>query len=292
MSADGVRERWRRVAFVALWFASLSCGCSPRKPYVFAKPKVGPPRRPFGPGKPQFERGAPNAVIDGLGHYLFSLPSKALLWNWRVNNHRISPETERFLREYIQANDLTKVKVRLNQYDPLGEAKRLFKNGDVGVGYRATIGALTVLIYTILPERLFGGLIGGDHYNPYTNTISIYSDLGPIALHEGGHAKDFSERTLKGTYGILRFLPIIPLAQEYVASEDAIHYCVHKDYREQQKSGYKLLYPAFCTYILGEVGNLVPLAPGLVFIAVIPGHIAGRIHAASVPAKPKPPARP
>ena len=66
-------------------------------------------------------------------------------------------------------------------------------------GWRYTIGILSVARYTIIPERLFAGFpipwigSGGDHYNPYTNTVSIYSGNRSISLHEGGHAKDFSE---------------------------------------------------------------------------------------------------
>lgn len=42
----------------------------------------------------------------------------------------------------------------------------------MGWGWRYSIGMLSWLQYTLLPGRLFGG----DHYNPYSNTISLYSD--------------------------------------------------------------------------------------------------------------------
>ena len=53
------------------------------------------------------------------------------------------------------------------------------------------------MFYTAFPERIFAAfpfIGGGDHYNPYTNTINIYSDHRAIVLHEGGHAKDFARR--------------------------------------------------------------------------------------------------
>ena len=42
------------------------------------------------------------------------------------------------------------------------------------------------VFYTIFPGRVFGG----DRYNPFTNTINLYSDHPSIALHEAAHAKD------------------------------------------------------------------------------------------------------
>ncbi len=142
------------------------------------------------PGDTQVDRGRPVKFVDFIGHYIFSLPSKLILWNWKVENHKISPETERILNIYLADNQLSNVKVRLNQYAPGGEWRRLFKNRTVGAGWRYTIGFISVLFYTIFPGRVFGG----DAYNPYTNTIYLYSDLPEIALHEGAHAKDFAIR--------------------------------------------------------------------------------------------------
>lgn len=39
--------------------------------------------------------------------------------------------------------------------------------------------------------------IWGDHYNQFSITINIYSDLVPVVIHEAGHAKDFSMRKRK-----------------------------------------------------------------------------------------------
>ena len=60
-------------------------------------------------GETQIERGRPNVVIDGLGHYLFSLPSKLILWNWQVDNHDIPEDVEQHLAAYLQANGLHNV---------------------------------------------------------------------------------------------------------------------------------------------------------------------------------------
>src|SRR6056297_292372 len=44
--------------------------------------------------------------------------------------------------------------------------------------WRYTAGVYNGLKYTLLPGRL----LGGDWYNPFTNTTHIYSDLAPVAI--------------------------------------------------------------------------------------------------------------
>lgn len=228
-------------------------------------------------GEEQIERGRSHKLIDGVGHYLFSLPAKLLLLDWKVDNHDISEETEGSLLEYLDANGLCDVKVRLNQYSPGGEWGRLVRNREMPMGWRWTLGMLSVTMYTILPERLLAGLVGGDHYNPYTNTISLYSDRRAIAIHEAGHSKDFAERRnrhWKGAYAAIRLLPLVPLWQEGVASTEAISWERAHGSGGDERRAYRSLYPAYATYVGGEIGrwyggNWVPYA------AVVPGHIAG-----------------
>jgi hypothetical protein len=234
-------------------------------------------------GESQIERGRPVAFLDGVGHYVVSLPSKLILWNWEVDRHRISPETEAALVRYLEANGLQNVKVRLNQYSPGAEFRRLFHNRAINGFWRYTIGILSVSYYTILPGRFFGG----DNYNPYTNTLNIYSDDPAILLHEGGHAKDFAGREWKGVYGALRLLPGFDLYQEGRATSDAIGYLIDGEQRDEQRSAYRVLYPAFGTYVAGEYTRWVPLGylENLAFAlaGAIPGHIAGAIAAWRVP---------
>jgi len=236
----------------------------------------------------QITRGEPIAWLDGLGHYVISLPSKLILWNWDVDRHRISPETEEALRRYLEDNGMRRVRVRLNEYDPGEEFERLFENDSVGWFWRYTIGLLSVGFYTIFPGRLFGG----DHYNPYTNTINIYSDDPAILLHEAGHAKDFAKRKYKGSYAALRILPLVPLYHEGVATGDAIGYLIDKQQRAEQKDAYKVLYPAYGTYVSGEGARWFPLgyleSLAIALAGAIPGHIAGRIAAARVEDEPAP----
>ena len=94
-------------------------------------------------GEPQIERGRPLCVVDSLG-WVVGVPSKLLMLDHRINNHDISPRTELTMQEYLIANRLDNVKVRLNEYDPLGEWERLARNESVGWPIRYTVGAVTV----------------------------------------------------------------------------------------------------------------------------------------------------
>lgn len=280
----------RTAVLLSLMFLTLFLwtGCA-RVPYAYSADTATTTTLRFQEGERQFGRGEPVPFVDGLGHYVLSLPTKLLLWNWSVDNHRISPETEQALAQYLEANRLPNVKVRINQYEPRAEWRRLALNKDMPGFWRFTLGVVSCAYYMILPGRLFGG----DYYNPYTNTINIYSDHAAIVLHEGAHAKDFAGRgrQAKGWYAFLRLLPLVPLYQEAVATGDAIGYL--KDRREvpKEKAAYKILYPAYCTYIAGEGLQWVRAAWWVPYavtaVAVIPGHIVGRIKAHGVKEEPR-----
>jgi len=281
-----VTAHWRfRVASrstIAAFFAVVGLGCA-TSPYV-PTTAADDSELALSPNESRVERGRPQWLVDGLGHYLFSLPSKIALLSWHVENHDVSPETEDALVEYLDVNQLCRVKVRINQYSPGGEYRRLFHNRDVGSGWRYTLGLLTVTLYTIFPERIFGG----DNYDPYTNTINLYSDESAVALHEGGHAKDFAETELKGSYAALRLLPIVPLYQEGVATRDAVSYLRAEDPPEEPKA-YPLLWGAWCTYFAGEAAQWFVEGP-IIYAIVIPsawiGRGVGTVHAWLLPDPP------
>lgn len=186
---------------IRVWFIAacllLASGCRPLAPQAIDATRIYDSPQLLDE-QPQIQRGEPRKIIDGFG-WVWGIPSKLLLWNRCVENHNITMETEAAIAGYLYDNDLPTVRVRLNQYRPGEDWSRLVRNKSVGAGWRYTVGALSVLGETIVPGRLFGG----DHYNPFTNTVHIYSDVPAIALHEGGRAKDFARRKWKGTYGVV-----------------------------------------------------------------------------------------
>jgi hypothetical protein len=233
-------------------------------------------QNPVSDGSPQIELGRSILLLDGLSHYFLSLPVKALLLNWQLIDHRLPPENLNILERYLELNQLRSVKVRHNQYSPLGELRRLRTNKEIGAGFRYTLGVFYWLRYTLIPDRIFAGVpfIGvGDHFNPFTNTIHIYSGDVTVLLHEAGHAKDYIRHETRGISFVLpRFLPGVDLIQEATASRDAIQflYCIQD--RENELRAYRTLIPAYSTYIGGYFsGGLVVFLP---IVGV--GHLAGR----------------
>ena len=221
---------------------------------------------------PQITRGRPVPPIDFLGNVL-SIPTKILLWHWKIDRHLVTSDTESYLVDYIDAPETVTdgTHYALNQYAPGRDLKRLAKNRKVAWPYRLLIGLPVTLIFDVLlPGRLFGG----DHYNPFTDTVLLYSDLPAVALHEAGHSHDFNKRRFKGTYALLRLLPPVTLFQEYKASKEAVTHLAAVGKDRERCSAHELLQPAFGSY----VGGYIPF-PGTAFAGAAVGHITGRITA-------------
>ncbi len=288
---DAVPVRTQALPALAVLLLAAT-GCAASGPYVYGEGLEGPRTLRLREGEPQIERGAPHALVDGLGHYVLSLPSKLLLFDWKVDNHDVSFETEEAIREYLTDNGLANVKVRINQYAPGDEWRRTFANRDVAGIWRYTLGPLTAAFYTLLPQRLFGG----DNFNPFSNTVNLYSDRRAIALHEGGHAKDFASKPpfWKGVYAAVRVLPLVPLWQEAAATSDAIAYERAHGGSEEEKQAYRTLYPAYGTYVGGEAVRFLGTTSAGIFYAVqfgpvLPGHLIGWAQSSGVEPRERPP---
>jgi hypothetical protein len=262
--------------------AALVSAClGPPGPYLTTQ-FAGVPSSPAPAGTAGIVRGRPAPVVDGLNHYVLSLPSKLLYFNPRLYDHALPKESEILLLAYLRANQLEdKVLIRHNQWTPVGEWRRLRANTDVGTFYRYTIGLYYLGYYTLLPPRLFGGsfLSLGDRFNPYTNTISVYTSDVAFLLHEGGHAKDYSESRYKGTWGAWLEIPFGALEAEYYASADAVRFarCIGRD--DLERSFVRRLTPAYGSYIGGYASYLVPGGQIVVAAGIGVGHVVGQVQA-------------
>ena len=187
-----------------------------------------------------FERGGKNVVLDGAG-WVVGIPAKLLLWNTKIDSHSVSPETEQQLRQYLAARGLHDVKVRINQYDPVGEWKRLAGNKSIHPGWRYTVGALAVTRYSLLPGRLFGS----DEYNPFTNSISLFSDRASIALREGAHAKAAIDAKYRGLYSSSMYLPASPLWVDTIATREVLAYSRETNQPLLERESYLVLFPSY-----------------------------------------------
>ena len=221
-------------------------------------------------------RGRSNIIIDFIGNIL-SLEMKIILLCWRVGNHSIPPDIENSMQAFMHGNDLRQVVVRLNQYEPRAELRQLFKNTNIWLPLRLALGMIWFLFYTFVPGRIFAV----DCYCPWTNTVHLYSGHVGIALHELGHAKDYSKQSFPGLYSLLSCIPVICLVQEWRATRYAIKWLEQDGTREELKSAYRILYPAFATYI---GSSLVPPQFQQILFSpfVLLGHFLGAKRAEAV----------
>ena len=264
----------RRFSASAMLLLVLVTGCSSRPYHFGSAQQYRTSEELLTRTTPQIERGKPHRVLDGIG-WVWGIPGKVLLFDRRVENHDIDQQTEAAMAAYLAQNELHSVKVRLNQYHPGDDWKRLAANKSVGAGWRYTLGTFSVLTETLFPGRIFGG----DHYNPFTNTVHLYSNVPALAWHEAGHAKDFARRKWKGTYAAAYLLPSAALYHEAIATSDAIGYAATTGSVAAQKEAYQILYPAYGTYVGNAVSGYIPLG----YVAgVVAGHIAGRHKAGSL----------
>ncbi|WP_210409991.1 hypothetical protein [Leptospira langatensis] len=263
---------------------TFSCYYSTDKRYTVGQPYEPNKDMYFDEENPQFEEGEPYSVIDFIGKWLWpdSLFAKVMIWDRRMQNHSFSFETKRYLKEYIRDNNLKDVKVRFNQYAPWDDLKRLWHSRSVNPFLKWTIGLYAYFVNDLI---LVGRIFGGDHYNPYSNTIHVYSDIPAVVVHEGGHAKDFSQRQYRSLYALGYAVPVLgAFYPEARASDDAIRYFRYRCDKTEEITAYRTLYPAYGSYVAGGVSDLVPTSPystliyySLLATAATAGHLVGYV---------------
>lgn len=224
--------------------------------------------------------GRPNRFIDGVG-WVVGIPGKILLWDRRVNNHCVSEDTTEAVAQYIDDNGLENVCVRVNQYAPGDEWRRLVDNENVGAGWRYTLGTVSLIGYTLLPGRL----LGGDRYNPYTNSVYVYSDVPSLAIQSAAYGKDVQGRTHPGTYAAVNQLPVVSLWHETINTNDALGYArASGDYALEAES-VRILHPFYGMRVGGAIGSVIGPQSLLVVGGAVAGHISGWINAPAAPAE-------
>jgi hypothetical protein len=182
----------------------------------------------------------------------------------------------------MDANGLVTTKVRINQYDPVGEWQRLCANKEVGVGWRYTVGAFGTLTYTLFPGRLFGA----DRYNPYTDSIYIYSDIPCIALEQAARAKLVHARAHPGSYAALTSLPVVRLWPSKQSKQDVLDYTLANGTCAEQAEAMKVFYAEFGAEIGGHVSLFAGSNLPLTLVGAGIGHLTAHHNASVSPALP------
>jgi hypothetical protein len=250
-----------------MWVAS---GCA-TKPYEYGRstePASGAQSTIY------VDYGKPRKVLDGMNHALH-WPVRKLAPKSRAGHSEPSSETVEKLKDYLIRNELTDVHVYVGCYDPKEQWRRLRDNRTIGPGWRYTLGTASVIGYTILPGRVFGG----DRYNPFTNSLNMNSDFPSVVLHEAAFAKNVHARRRPGTYVALTALPIASLWRVSEDVGDVIAYAqAHEDW-ELEEEVYHVLYPRVGAEG-GSVGGLFLTAwwggPALSLGGAAVGHTVGR----------------
>lgn len=217
----------------------------------------------------QFEHGKPHKVVDSIG-WVFGIPKKIILWDRRAVNHQVSAETEQRLAAYMAANGLVTTKVRVNEYDPLGEWRRLTANKEVGAGWRYTVGAFGTLGYTLFPGRLFGE----DGYNPYTDTIYIYSDISCLAEEQASYAKIIRAHAHPGTYVAVVSLPVVQLWPQKQSKTDVLDYTLASGDPAESAEAKHIFYAEYGAEVGGQASVFLGAGIPLTLAGAGFGHVA------------------
>jgi hypothetical protein len=218
------------------------------------------------------ERGKPHKTLDRLA-WIAGTPARIFTLNSKTNNHNVSDETIRQLTTFLEENDLTDVYVSVNDYNPKLQWHRLRENWRVAPFWRYTVGTVNWLGYTFVPNRV----VGGDEYNPFTNTLIVSSDVPALVLAEAAYAKDIRSRRHPGTYATLNDLPVLSLWRHSIATSDVLGYArAHRDW-DTERQAYEVLYPQIGSTTFGPASHFVPVAgPFLSAAGAIVGHATGR----------------
>ncbi|MEM9643727.1 MAG: hypothetical protein AAF989_01940 [Planctomycetota bacterium] len=206
---------------------------------------------------------------------LIGIPDKLFLWDRRAKSHSVSPATVAEVVDYLNHRDLRDVKIRVNQYDPVGEWGRLVSNRRIAAPWRYSVGLLKQAKYIFLPGRLFGR----DEYNPYTNTLSLYSDLPSLGLVEAAYARDIAVRKCPGTYATAQMFPLVSMWHETIATDEVLTYVAIRGTQEQRRKVRRDLFARYGMQLGGEVSSVLPDGSCVYkLIGAIGGHAAAAVH--------------
>lgn len=221
------------------------------------------------------EHGEPRRVLDGIG-WVIGVPTKLMLLDSRADNHDVSPETVAEATDLLASREVDGVLVRVNQYDPVGEWRRLAKNNRVGLPWRATLGAIYTLGYSVLPGRL----VGGDWYNPYTDTVHVYSDVPALAMEQAAEAADSHSRSHPGLYSATRLLPLVGLVHEARAKQVVFAHVDETGTPAERAEARRVLHPQLGREVGGQAALFVPQGNALMSLGgAAVGHVVGRVQA-------------
>lgn len=127
-----------------------------------------------------------------------------------------NPEIRKMIAAAKRDKELSDVQVNLGSVRPIEQMGRIWTNKNTSLPSK--------LLGTVLsPYDYFSASLGrADHYDPFSNTVTTYTNEPAVLAHELGHAKDFKQKGSPGLYALSRNLTPLRLYQEYRASNNAL----------------------------------------------------------------------
>lgn len=122
--------------------------------------------------------------------------------------------------DYLDDNGLNGVNIDVREYNPKAQWNRLKSNTRIAPLWKYTGGTLYHLGYCVFPGRAFGF----DHYNGFTNTLSINSLSSASAVFQAGYVKKIYAQRYPGTFIATTFMPIVPIISDSSVSSDVLSY--------------------------------------------------------------------
>ena len=199
----------------------------------------------------QIQRGRPRPIIDAAGKF-FGLPNRIAIGKSCIDSHSVSHATEMKITNYLEQNNLNSVLIRSNQYAPLDEFKRTLANDRIRPIWKSTFGTYNLLKYTLLPGRI----VGGDWYNPYSNSLHVYSDVPTLAISRAAYAQDLQTRVNPGAYAAIKDIPFAGLSHETTATQLALQW--YEDKPEEIAAAREVLLPSYGASVGGQIASVVP----------------------------------
>ncbi len=178
-------------------------------------------------------------------------------------------------QQYLQVNELNDVAIDVRRYEPAEQWQRIQENNRIAPFWKATGGTLSFLSYALIPRRA----LHSNHYDPFSNTLSLNSTRSTSAIYEAAMAKQFRRHPMLGTYAMLQYVPVVPLAHHSYVSSDVLTYTMVTEQTELQHELYPAVYARLGGAAVSETLSLTPLAAGKPFYTAplmrVTGTLAG-----------------
>lgn len=224
-------------------------------------------------GSLTFEYNNRDVIANTIGH-LFAIPNVhlPLLTLKNIFQNPSKELADQLKDRYKDVPWKGDVLVRVGHTSIIGDIKRVWASYDEVKGKARfstthwTIDRLARILYIPLQalKTSLASINRSDHYDPITNTVTVFHPNLAVGMHELGHAQFMEQQKHKEAWAFFYPFPIIRSFMEWKASANAMK---HFQSDEERRQALKVLEPAWATY-------MVPESLGLAGAVGIPGFTA------------------